>query len=89
MHSIPDLTEMLMQKLIDFVYNLIISGEILMAKLLRDKIIEKAMMLKQKRSATQSYLSSLPIISNPPTLLDLKSTELGNIIDYSLKIKSM
>ena len=71
---------MLMQKLIDFVYNLVIAGEILMAKLLRNKIIEKAMMLKQKRSATQSYLSSLPIISNPPTLLDLKSTELGNVI---------
>ena len=78
-----------MQKLITFVHDLIISGEILMAKLLRAKIIEKATMLKQKRSTTQSYLSSLPIISNQPTLLHLKSTELGNIIiDYSLKKSS-
>ncbi|XP_070501755.1 guanine nucleotide-releasing factor 2 isoform X2 [Chironomus tepperi] len=85
--TIPDLTVILMQKLINFVHDLIISGEIPMAKLLRTKIIEKAMMLKQKRSATQSYLSSLPIISNPPTLLDLKSTELAEqmtILDAEL-----
>ncbi|KAL7052343.1 hypothetical protein ACKWTF_004846 [Chironomus riparius] len=85
--TIPDLTVILMQKLITFVHDLIISGEILMAKLLRAKIIEKATMLKQKRSTTQSYLSSLPIISNQPTLLHLKSTELAEqmtILDAEL-----
>lgn len=71
-----------MQKLIDFVYNLIISGEILMAKLLRAKIIEKANMLKQKRLAMPINLSSLPIDSNPPKLLELKSTELGKFCSY-------
>lgn len=76
-----------MQKLIDFVYNLVTSGEILMAKLLRAKVIEKAMMLRHKRRSLPNNLSSLPVISNPPTLIDLKSTDLAEqmtILDAEL-----
>lgn len=67
-----------MQKLNEFVYSLITAGEILMAKFLRTKVHEKATLLKQKRLCQMSNLSSLPVISNPPTLLELKSTDLGN-----------
>ncbi|KAG5675645.1 hypothetical protein PVAND_005533 [Polypedilum vanderplanki] len=85
--TLPDLTLSLMQKLNDFVFNLITNGEILMAKLLRTKVNEKAMLLKQKRLCQMSNLSSLPVISNPPTLLELKSTDLAEqmtILDAEL-----
>lgn len=75
--SLPDLTTELMQKLIDFVYNLVISGEIFMAKLLRAKVIEKTLLLRQKKRNAPAYLPARPVVSNPPTLLDLKSTEIG------------
>lgn len=75
--SLPDLTTELMQKLIDFVHNLVISGEIFMAKLLRAKAIEKALLLKHRKRPAPNYLSERPVLSNPPILLDLKSTEIG------------
>lgn len=80
--SLPDLTTELMQKLIDFVHNLVISGEIFMAKLLRAKAIEKALLLKHRKQAIPSYLSGRPVISNPPSLLDLKSTDIGKFFKY-------
>lgn len=67
-----------MQKLIDFVHNLVISGEIFMAKLLRAKAIEKALLLKQRKLTAPGYLPERPVYSHPPSLLDLKSTEIGN-----------
>ena len=79
-----------MQKLINFVYSLVISGEIFMAKLLRAKAIEKALLLKQRKNAVPSYLPARPVISNPPTLLDLKSTEIAEqmtILDAELFYK--
>lgn len=76
-----------MQKLIDFVYNLVISGEIFMAKLLRAKAIEKALLLKQRKQATPNYLPARPVFSNPPTLLDLKSAEIGKNCNKSKIIK--
>lgn len=66
-----------MEKLIQFVYDLVCSGELLMAKLLRVKIIEKTFLLKQKNTLGPNYLPSRPVMSNPPSLIDLKSTDIG------------
>lgn len=76
---IPDLTKELIQKLIDFVYNLVISGEIFMAKLLRAKVIEKTLLLRQRKHSVQPIIPTRNVQSNPPTLLDLKSTDIGKI----------
>lgn len=73
----PDLTIALMEKLIHFVHDLVCSGELLMAKLLRVKIIEKTFLLRQKNALGPNYLSSRPVMSNPPSLIDLKSTDIG------------
>lgn len=69
-----------MEKLIQFVYDLVCAGELLMAKLLRVKVIEKAYLLKQKNliGPNLNLPCSRPIYSNPPNLLDLKSTDIGN-----------
>lgn len=68
-----------MEKLIQFVYDLVCAGELLMAKLLRVKVIEKALSLKQKTliGPNMNLPCSRPIFSNPPNLLDLKSTDIG------------
>jgi hypothetical protein len=66
-----------MHKLTEFVYNLVISGDLLMAKLLRIKVIEKALMLRQRKLIVPNVLSSRPIMKSPPSLLDLKSLEIG------------
>lgn len=66
-----------MEKLIHFVYELVCGGELLMAKLLRVKIIEKTLLWKQKQSLGPNYLPSRPVMSNPPSLIDLKSTDIG------------
>lgn len=73
----PDLTTNLMEKLIKFVFDLVCCGELLMAKLLRVKIIEKTLLLRQKNSLGPHYLPSRPVMSNPPSLIDLKSTDIG------------
>ena len=74
---IPDLTKELIQKLIDFVYNLVISGEIFMAKLLRAQVIEKTLLFRLRKKNIQPILPTRNVQSNPPTLLDLKSTDIG------------
>lgn len=70
-----------MEKLIVFVYDLVCAGELLMAKLLRVKVIEKALSLKQKNlmGPNMNLPCSRPIFSNPPNILDLKSTDIGKI----------
>lgn len=73
----PDLSSKLMEKLIRFVYDLVCSGELWMAKLLRVKIIEKTLLMRHKNGLGPHYLPSRPVMSNPPSLIDLKSTEIG------------
>lgn len=76
-----------MAKLVQFVQELICSGNLLMAKLLRVKIIEKATLMRLKNSSPSSYLPSRPIMSNPPILTDLKSTDIAEqmtILDSEL-----
>ncbi|CRK99983.1 CLUMA_CG013275, isoform B [Clunio marinus] len=83
----PDLSTNLMEKLIQFVYDLVCGGELLMAKLLRVKLIEKSLLLKRKAQLGPNFLSSRPVMSNPPSLLDLKSTDIAEqmtILDAEL-----
>ncbi|CAO1335881.1 unnamed protein product [Diamesa tonsa] len=90
--TFPDLNTTLMQKLVDFVYQLVCFGELLMAKLLRVKLLEKASILKQKKKQllVANYLPSRPIMSTPPCLLDLKSTDIAEqmtLLDAQLFFK--
>ncbi|XP_055712987.1 guanine nucleotide-releasing factor 2 isoform X3 [Phlebotomus papatasi] len=76
--TIPDIEEYCLNLLVDFAHQLICSGNLTMAKLLRVKILEKVMMYKQhKWSPYYSTLSSRAVTTNPPTLLDLKSVEIA------------
>jgi Rap guanine nucleotide exchange factor 1 len=75
----PDLSSDVMEHLIKFVYDIVCSGELLMAKLLRVKVIEKALMMRNKASGGPAYfLSQRPVMSHPPSLVELKSSEIGN-----------
>lgn len=78
-----DLSSQLTEKIVKFVHELLCAGELMMAKLLRTRLIEK--ILAQKQQSTLSspcYLPSRPIISNPPTLVELKSSDIGEISIY-------
>lgn len=77
----PDLSTNLLEKLSHFVYDLVCSGELLMAKLLRVKIIEKTLLLRQKNTFGPNFLPSRPVMSNPPSLIDLKSTDIGSCLN--------
>ncbi|XP_052899791.1 guanine nucleotide-releasing factor 2-like isoform X2 [Anopheles moucheti] len=73
----PDLSERLLVILMNFDYQLVSAGHLTMAKLLRVKLIEKALIYKQKASLTVQTLSSRALVAQPPTLLDLKSAEIA------------
>ncbi|XP_050076590.1 guanine nucleotide-releasing factor 2 [Anopheles maculipalpis] len=73
----PDLSERLLVILMNFDYQLVSAGHLTMAKLLRVKLIEKALIYKQKASLTIPTLSSRALVAQPPTLLDLKSAEIA------------
>uniref|UniRef100_A0AAG5D223 CRK SH3-binding GNRP n=1 Tax=Anopheles atroparvus TaxID=41427 RepID=A0AAG5D223_ANOAO len=73
----PDLSERLLVILMNFDYQLVSAGHLNLAKLLRIKLIEKALMYKQKASLTGQSITSRSLMSNPPTLLDLKSAEIA------------
>ncbi|XP_041764744.1 guanine nucleotide-releasing factor 2 isoform X1 [Anopheles merus] len=73
----PDLSERLLVILMNFDYQLVSAGHLTMAKLLRVKLIEKALIYKQKASLTVPTLSSRALVAQPPTLLDLKSAEIA------------
>ncbi|XP_053664387.1 guanine nucleotide-releasing factor 2 [Anopheles marshallii] len=73
----PDLSERLLVILMNFDYQLVSAGHLTMAKLLRVKLIEKALIYKQKASLTIQTLSSRALVAQPPTLLDLKSAEIA------------
>ncbi|XP_058127342.1 guanine nucleotide-releasing factor 2 [Anopheles coustani] len=73
----PDLSERLLVILMNFDYQLVSAGHLNMAKLLRVKLIEKALVYKQKTSLNVQSISPRSLISSPPTLLDLKSAEIA------------
>ncbi|XP_055909249.1 guanine nucleotide-releasing factor 2 isoform X4 [Eupeodes corollae] len=72
-----DLVKQLLELLIEFVNQLVCSGELYMAKLLRNKVVEKVMTYREQKLYS-SYLSEQRCITaNQPTLLDLKSLEIA------------
>uniref|UniRef100_A0A182QIF9 CRK SH3-binding GNRP n=1 Tax=Anopheles farauti TaxID=69004 RepID=A0A182QIF9_9DIPT len=75
--TMPDLSERLLVILMNFDYQLVSAGHLTMAKLLRVKLIEKALIYKQKASLTVQTLSSRALVAQPPTLLDLKSADIA------------
>lgn len=67
-----------MKLLVDFVFQLVCSGKLMLAKLLRVKIIEKILIYKQhKLLQINLVLSARPLTSSPPMLIDLKSSEIA------------
>ncbi|KAJ6637477.1 Guanine nucleotide-releasing factor 2 [Pseudolycoriella hygida] len=74
----PDLTPHLLSMLNEFVYQLVCSGQLTQAKLLRIKILEKIEIFKNQR--TQSLNAILPsraIMTSLPSLIDLKSADIA------------
>lgn len=67
-----------MKLLVEFVFQLVCSGKLMLAKLLRVKIIEKILIYKQhKLLQINLVLSARPLTSSPPLLIDLKSSEIA------------
>ncbi|XP_055301072.1 guanine nucleotide-releasing factor 2 isoform X21 [Sitodiplosis mosellana] len=71
----PDLTPHILELLNEFVYQLVCSGQLMMAKLLRNCILEKYMLFKQQKWSPHNKI--LSVITNPPSLLDLKSADIA------------
>ncbi|XP_032594459.1 guanine nucleotide-releasing factor 2 isoform X1 [Drosophila grimshawi] len=74
-----DLTSQLLSLLVEFVYQLVCSGQLYLAKLLRIKFVEKVTLYKDLRTplcfVPDPQTSSNP--ANQPNLLDLKSLEIA------------
>ncbi|KRG06865.1 guanine nucleotide-releasing factor 2 isoform X6 [Drosophila mojavensis] len=78
-----DLTSQLLSLLVEFVYQLVCSGQLYLAKLLRNKFVEKVTLYKDQRSYAYipdqlgSGSGSGSNSNNQPSLLDLKSLEIA------------
>lgn len=89
---VTDCTNDLMENLFSFFYSLIVGGDLVLAKVLRNKVLEK---VKAKRSseavlAAQKPLSCLSISTKQCTLLDFKSEHLAEqmtLFDNELFVK--
>ncbi|CAG5095229.1 Similar to C3G: Guanine nucleotide-releasing factor 2 (Drosophila melanogaster), partial [Cotesia congregata] len=86
--TMSDLDDVLLQTLMEFVQQLVCSGDLTMAKALRVKILEKHA-LKQLQSA-QPILSSLSVSTKQASLLDFKSEQIAEqmtLLDAELFMK--
>nr|XP_012228709.1 PREDICTED: guanine nucleotide-releasing factor 2 isoform X9 [Linepithema humile] len=86
--TISDLDDVLLQTLMEFVQQLVCSGDLTMAKALRVKILEKHS-LKQLQAA-QPILSSLSVTTKQASLLDFKSEQIAEqmtLLDADLFMK--
>ncbi|XP_023315128.1 guanine nucleotide-releasing factor 2 isoform X2 [Trichogramma pretiosum] len=86
--TISDLDETLMQTLMEFVQQLVCSGDLTMAKALRVKILEKHACKQQQ--FTQPILSSLSVTTKQASLLDFKSEQIAEqmtLLDAELFMK--
>ncbi|PBC33243.1 Guanine nucleotide-releasing factor [Apis cerana cerana] len=86
--SMSDLDDTLLQTLMEFVQQLVCSGDLTMAKALRVKILEKHA-VKQLQSA-QPILSSLSVTTKQASLLDFKSEQIAEqmtLLDADLFMK--
>ncbi|KAK0093216.1 hypothetical protein PV326_014033 [Microctonus aethiopoides] len=83
-----DLDDVLLQTLMDFVQQLVCSGDLTMAKALRVKILEKHAM--KQLQTTQPILSSLSVSTKQASLLDFKSEQIAEqmtLLDAELFMK--
>lgn len=77
-HSAPDLTPQHISLLNEFVYQLVCSGQLMLAKLLRTKILEKIILYKQQKwQPANPMLTARAIVTSPPQLPDLKSADIA------------
>ncbi|XP_034947933.1 guanine nucleotide-releasing factor 2 isoform X2 [Chelonus insularis] len=86
--TMSDLDDVLLQTLMEFVQQLVCSGDLTMAKALRVKILEKHA-LKQLQTA-QPILSSLSVSTKQASLLDFKSEQIAEqmtLLDAELFMK--
>ncbi|XP_076674836.1 C3G guanyl-nucleotide exchange factor isoform X1 [Andrena cerasifolii] len=86
--TMSDLDDTLLQTLMEFVQQLVCSGDLTMAKALRVKILEKHQ-AKQLQSA-QPILSSLSVTTKQASLLDFKSEQIAEqmtLLDSDLFMK--
>ncbi|KAG7209272.1 hypothetical protein KM043_015388 [Ampulex compressa] len=86
--TMSDLDDVLLQTLMEFVQQLVCSGDLTMAKALRVKILEKHA-TKQLQSA-QPILSSLSVTTKQASLLDFKSEQIAEqmtLLDADLFMK--
>ncbi|XP_076161527.1 C3G guanyl-nucleotide exchange factor isoform X5 [Ptiloglossa arizonensis] len=86
--TMSDLDDTLLQTLMEFVQQLVCSGDLTMAKALRVKILEKHQ-AKQLQS-TQPILSSLSVTTKQASLLDFKSEQIAEqmtLLDADLFMK--
>ncbi|XP_015186779.1 PREDICTED: guanine nucleotide-releasing factor 2 isoform X4 [Polistes dominula] len=86
--TMSDLDDTLLQTLMEFVQQLVCSGDLTMAKALRVKILEKHA-AKQLQSA-QPILSSLSVTTKQSSLLDFKSEQIAEqmtLLDADLFMK--
>ncbi|XP_044779538.1 guanine nucleotide-releasing factor 2 isoform X10 [Drosophila simulans] len=83
-----DLTSQLLSLLVEFVYQLVCSGQLYLAKLLRNKFVEKVTLYKEPKLGGAGCVGGAGIASsggssgaasggNQPSLLDLKSLEIA------------
>ncbi|KAL7744977.1 hypothetical protein ACLKA6_007245 [Drosophila palustris] len=76
-----DLTSQLLSLLVEFVYQLVCSGQLYLAKLLRNKFVEKVTLYKDQRSYAfvldRDQIGGGSGNSNQLSLLDLKSLEIA------------
>ncbi|XP_043475353.1 guanine nucleotide-releasing factor 2 isoform X2 [Leptopilina heterotoma] len=86
--TIYDLDDKLLQTLMEFVQQLVCSGDLTMAKALRVKILEKH--TAKKMQSTQPILSSLSVSTKQASLLDFKSEQIAEqmtLLDADLFMK--
>ncbi|XP_012252189.2 guanine nucleotide-releasing factor 2 isoform X3 [Athalia rosae] len=73
--TISDLDDVLLQTLMEFVQQLVCSGDLTMAKALRVKILEKH--TRKRLQSTQPILASLSVTTRQSSLLDFKSEQIA------------
>ncbi|XP_026667048.1 guanine nucleotide-releasing factor 2 isoform X7 [Ceratina calcarata] len=86
--TMSDLNDTLLQTLMEFVQQLVCSGDLTMAKALRVKILEKH--ATKQLQAAQPILSSLSVTTKQASLLDFKSEQIAEqmtLLDADLFMK--
>lgn len=73
----PDIDQSCLNLLMDFVYQLICNGNLSLAKVLRLQIMTKVRLYQSRMPLQMDPLSARGVTTNPPTLVDLKSSDIA------------